>query len=167
MTATVSRFQLLRGEIGGGSKAIRPPHALTEGLFVETCDRSGACVRACPAKIVTKGRGGFPTVDFSNGECTFCMDCVRACRSGALDRRALEDEATAAWTLKATITDACLALRGVTCRTCGEFCDSSAIRFRLVVGGSAIPEINFSACSGCGACIAPCPVAAVKPDYHD
>jgi ferredoxin-type protein NapF len=168
MSAQISRFQLLRGHLDGAGAPLRPPHARPEAEFVESCQRTGACGRACPEKILVRGRGGFPEVDFRRGECTFCMDCVRACRSGALRADALIAQDTPApWTVVATITGRCLSLRGVTCRSCGDVCEPRALRFRLAVGGRAEPEIDLAACTGCGACVAPCPVDAVRMEYRD
>jgi ferredoxin-type protein NapF len=50
----------------------------------------------------------------------------------------------------------------VVCRSCGEVCDESAIRFKLEVGGIARPLLDQEQCNGCGACFAVCPVRAVR-----
>ena len=63
--------------------------------------------------------------------------------------------------LLADIGDACLARRQVECRICGEVCDASAIRFRPTLGGVSRPELDHAACTGCGACVAPCPAHAI------
>ena len=42
-----------------------------------------------------------------------------------------------------------------------EACDVGAIRFRLAIGGRAVPTLDNAACSGCGACIAVCPEKAI------
>jgi len=140
---------------------IRPPWALEEAHFAATCTRGGACVRACPERILVAGRGGFPEVDFAAGACSFCGDCARACPSGAIDAgRAAAGEP--AWDVVAAIDEKCLALNGVACRTCGEACDAGAIRFRPVPGGVAQPEFDPERCDGCGACFAPCPGAAIE-----
>ena len=55
-----------------------------------------------------------------------------------------------------------LAAQNVECRVCGEACDVSAIRFRPRIGGVPLAEVDNTACNGCGACIAPCPVSAVQ-----
>jgi ferredoxin-type protein NapF len=99
------------------------------------------------------GDGGYPTVNFSR-ECTFCGDCVSACRPQALLRHAGQP----AWTLKAIISDLCLPRRGIECRTCGDYCEANAIRFSPRLGGSPLAEIDSDKCTGCGACVAPCPV---------
>ena len=137
---------------------LRPPWALPENAFIDHCTRCNDCLKACPTQIIVSGDGGYPTVDFSLGECTFCGDCVNSCQAKALVR--LEPE-QAAWTHKATIGEDCLPRQGVECRVCGDFCDARAIRFPPRQGGSPLPEIDAARCTGCGACVAPCPVTAI------
>ena len=150
-----------RGFLGGRSSApppLRPPWAGDETTFTARCTRCGDCLSACPQKILLVGAGGYPAVEFSRGECTFCGDCLAACRSGALHR----EMGAAPWALKAVMGDACLPRQGVECRVCGEFCDGRAIRFPPRVGGIALPMVEAALCTGCGACVAPCPVGAVS-----
>jgi len=90
--------------------------------------------------------------------CTFCEECVRVCKTGAL----LKDGASAPWSLVAHIGDACLARQKVECRVCREQCDAGAIRFRPTIGGVSIPELDAAVCTGCGACVAPCPAHAIE-----
>lgn len=102
-------------------------------------------------------------MDFMAGECTFCGDCTRVCDAGALRR----DDAGIPWTLKATIGDDCLARQKVECRICGENCGEAAIRFQPRAGGSAEPQLLDDRCTGCGACVAPCPVGAIEISIPD
>ena len=135
----------------------RPPWALPENTFIDRCTRCNDCLKACPTQILIAGDGGYPTLDFRRGECTFCGDCVAACQPAALQR----DGEAPPWHLKARIGDACLPKKGVECRVCGDFCDARAIRFRPRLGGSPLPELDPESCTGCGACIAPCPAVAI------
>ena len=155
MTKSVTRAHFLRGDFSASRLAIRPPWAMAEPDFVEACSRCGDCIGACPEKILEKGRGGFPQVNFGLGECTFCGDCARNCKTGALG------VGREPWLLKARIAPSCLALKQVECRNCGESCPAGAIRFRLAAGAVARPELDAAACTGCGACVSPCPVAAM------
>ncbi len=159
MSEAITRIDLLRGKFLRKIAVVRPPWARAEAAFTDTCRRRGDCLAACPEKIITSGRGGFPVVDFGRGECTFCGDCVKACRSGALVPPASED--IRPWNLGAVIGPACLALNGVLCRLCGASCESAAISFRLVVGGGAVARIDTAACTGCGACVTSCPSHAI------
>jgi ferredoxin-type protein NapF len=152
-------MQFLRGDFSGRSAVRRPPWALAEAAFVGRCDGCGQCVAVCPTRILHSGRGAYPEVDFRAGECLFCGDCVAVCRPGALQRNA----AQAPWLLRASIdAGACLALRGVECRSCADPCEPRAIRMRPRLGGVAVPELETTNCNGCGACYAVCPVGAVS-----
>ena len=152
-----SRRDFLRGRRTSTPPPQRPPWALAEADFTAGCSRCGDCLGVCPTGILVKGEGGFPAVDFSRGECTFCGECVAACMPGALSRVGGQ----APWALRVCIGEACLAQRGVECRICGEACGASAIRFRPRAGGVALPQLDETACTGCGACIAPCPGQAI------
>lgn len=153
----VSRRNFLRGRFRGQGPALRPPWALAEALFLSACTRCGECVSACPERII-RLEGGYPVVDFSDRGCSFCGACAKACTHGALQDSELQ---IWPWAIKATIGTGCLAARGTECRTCGDHCSVTAIRFSPRVGGPPVPEIDSNACTGCGACVAPCPAGAV------
>ena len=61
----------------------------------------------------------------------------------------------------APIADGCLARRGVVCQSCRDVCAEGAIRFRPAPGRMAAPEVSAADCTGCGECLAVCPVAAI------
>ena len=143
---------------------LRPPWSLLESNFLRACSRCDGCRTACPTGIVVRGSGGFPEVDFARGECTFCGACATHCRSGALQHDAAVD--TRPWSYRARIEEACLAQRNVVCRSCGDACEARAIRFRPRLGGAALPEVDWAACSGCGACVRPCPTHAIAMTNH-
>lgn len=154
-----SRRALLRGRVRPEARP-RPPWALAEADFVSTCTRCDACIDACPESILARGDGGFPIVDFNAGECTFCQDCVDACRPRALRLDTTDAPAAAPWSIKAAVQDKCLALHGVHCQACRDACPTGAIRFPLRTGVPR-PVVDPAQCTGCGACVAPCPVEAV------
>lgn len=154
----VARRGFLRGRFRQVAKVPRPPWALPHGAFEAACTRCDDCVRACPTRVIAKGDGGYPTLDFHQGECTFCGDCVSACKPAALVREA----DAVPWSLKAVISEGCITRQGVECRICGENCEVSAIRFRPTLGGISTPQLDDNVCTGCGACVAPCPVGAVS-----
>lgn len=155
--AMVSRRQFLRGDFKSRLPPQRPPWALAETLFLRACTRCLECIPVCPTGILIVS-GGYPEVNFTRGHCTFCGACAKACRPGAL-----QDSETQIWPwpIKAQVATHCLPQRGVECRVCGEHCEASAIRFSPRAGGPPIPEIDEAACTGCGACVAPCPAAAI------
>ena len=150
-----SRRAFLRGDIRATPKTRRIPWAVE--AFTELCQRCDECITACEEKILVRGDGGFPDIDFKLGGCTFCGACARACKHGAI-----YDTGLPAWNLKAGIGATCLEAQGITCRACGEACDARAIRFFPRVGGGAELRLNQDICTGCGACLAVCPVNAVN-----
>lgn len=159
----ISRRFFLRGQISRSSKAIstpiRPPWALDESLFIESCIRCSDCISACPQGIIFVGDAGFPEVSFKQAECTFCTSCTKICKTGALDPSVSNQQA---WDLDVSIQSNCLSLNAVVCRACGDNCETQAIRFKLKVGGISEPQISQDDCTDCGACVAVCPVDAVK-----
>lgn len=62
----------------------------------------------------------------------------------------------------ARISEACVEPRGVMCRRCGDECDTRAITFRPLGGGKARAALDQDICTGCGACLGTCPVAAIS-----
>ncbi len=154
----ISRRQLLRGRLSAEHTPLRPPWAVAEEDFTANCSRCGDCIKVCPTTIIHKGDAGFPEIDFQRGECTFCGDCAAACPTGVLRR--MDDEARP-WRVKAVIQDACITYSGVMCQVCQEQCEAGAIAFPLVAGRVPVPELDAGLCSGCGACVASCPVSAI------
>ncbi|WP_373691473.1 ferredoxin-type protein NapF [Azonexus sp.] len=146
----------------GQGEVVRPPWALPEREFQDACTRCNACVDICPTGLLVKGAGAYPEADFTPGRapagCTFCGDCLTACKDMALR----QEPEQAPWALHAVFTADCLATQNVVCRTCGESCEVSAIRFPPMLGGVAKPLLDESACTGCGACLADCPTLAIR-----
>ena len=157
MSGALSRRNFLRGRFAVRAPALRPPWAVAEADFARLCSRCGDCSAACPTRIIVPGDGGYPTVNFSRGECSFCAACVAACPSGALRRQAEQSP----WSLRAAIGESCLARRRVECRVCGDLCPVAAIRFLPQRGGPSLPLLDAARCTGCGACVAPCPVRVI------
>ncbi len=148
-----ARRAFLRGRFQD-THAIRPPGAAPWQSFLEACTRCTDCATACPEQIIAFDADGLPVVDPQAGACTFCGACTEACPTEALT-------AGRPWPWTAKVADTCLSMNGVQCRACEDHCDDRAIRFRLALAGKATPEIDLEACTGCGACVDPCPVNAI------
>ncbi|HEY5849241.1 MAG TPA: ferredoxin-type protein NapF [Lysobacter sp.] len=135
---------------------LRPPWALTEADFLAACTGCGACIERCPERVLVRGAGGYAVFDPRLGECTFCGDCADACTPRALDRAA----ADAPWHTVAVAGDSCLTRHGVVCSSCRDACPERAIAFPLSTSVPT-PLIDAARCTGCGACVSVCPVAAI------
>jgi len=127
--------------------------------FLDNCTRCNACLDNCETKIIVKGNGGFPTIDFSKGECSFCYQCAQSCPEQLFSARS-----ESPWQQIIAIEKTCLAFNQVDCRSCEDACESMAINFKPTLGGPAKPLIDTDLCSGCGACIKPCPTQSITID---
>lgn len=153
-----SRRLFLRGRVATPVQARpRPPWAVAEPQFLARCTRCAACVPACPGGLLTLGDGGYPEISFARQGCDACGACSRACPSGAIGPTT---GAPFAWRVQ--VSEACLARQQVECRLCGDFCDTRALRFVPTQGGISQLQLDPAACTGCGACVAPCPVGALR-----
>jgi len=161
MSQAINRRQFLSGDFQGKELPIMPPWALNEDDFEVHCTSCGDCIRHCPESILIIAGGGYPRVDFSQGECSFCQSCVDICQSGALVETAVP------WELELIINKSCLAKKGVVCSVCAEQCDARALRFKATLGSVAQPSINIIECTGCGACIASCPSDSISLSYKN
>lgn len=152
----LSRRDLLFGRAAAAVEppALRPPWAKAEPAFTAACTRCDACLQQCPAQVLVRDDEGLPRFDPRAGECTFCGRCAEACERGAFDR-----QRDPPWHLVARVTGDCLAARGVVCASCRDACPASAIRVPPGARGAA--TVDASHCTGCGACVAACPVDAL------
>jgi len=159
----LSRADFLRGGFTSSAQPIRPPWAVSEPIFLDICQRSNDCIRACPENIIIKNTGGFPTIDFKLGECTFCKRCLENCPTGALE---LSDDNSKSvhspWQLSVEISPICLSSKKIECRICLDQCEPEALQMKPTIGGPRAPTFNQNLCTGCGACVRPCPVNAIK-----
>ena len=135
----------------------RLPWVKNEASFVSKCTQCEQCITACEEEIIVKGDGGFPIVDFTKGECSFCEGCAQSCPENLFDLTVAP-----AFSHKISINESCLAKKSVECRSCSDMCETQAIRFQLVLGSAAQPQINLDVCNGCGGCVAACPTSAIS-----
>ena len=137
---------------------IRPPGALPDQKFRETCSRCGECVKVCPVqciKIDSSGvRGaGAPFIDIDSAACVMCdgLLCMNKCPSGALLPTPIGDidMGTAHWH-----EEKCLRTTGENCTVCVDTCPIGEVA--IILEGEKIKVIE-DGCTGCGVCQNRCP----------
>ena len=153
----LSRRGLFRGRLSAPKAGIQLPWSVSWDEFVAGCTRCGDCLAACPEQILIKGDGGFPTVDFHRGECSFCTECVSACQAPVF-----RPTTQTPWEYVAHIEAGCLATAQVFCQRCQDSCEQQAIRFSPRLGRVPTPGSHAESCNGCGACVADCPVGSIS-----
>ena len=142
-----------------GRNHLRPPGAVGEESFLAHCIRCGRCLEVCPYHaivILDIGAGlhaGTPLIAVKNIPCYLCMKCVEVCPTGSL--RPVGQKETRMG-LAVINRHSCLAWSGeIMCRTCYDKCLFVNTAIRL---DQLRPVIDESACTGCGICVATCPV---------
>lgn len=135
--------------------SIRPPYFFDESLFGQECAKcDGKCASACEEKIIKTEADKTPTLDFSEGGCTYCDACALACESGVLQ---IGNKANIYAKIKINILK-CISWDKVMCFSCKDACLEDAIHFL----GLFRPEIDSEKCTSCGFCIKVCPTNAIE-----
>jgi ferredoxin-type protein NapG len=137
---------------------LRPPGSLPEARFLQTCQRTGDCVAACPVKAIkldsTKA-GGAPYIDADSSACVVCtgLKCMSVCPSGALVPTSINDidMGTAVWN-----ASSCLRTGGESCTICIDKCPLGSAAIELKSGRVAVNPLG---CIGCGVCQLECPTS--------
>lgn len=140
-----------------GRKFFRPPGALHEDEFLETCSKCLKCVEACPEDIIFEARQdagpppGTPILKPNTDPCIMCGDCMEACPTGALKETPVGEMRIGIAVIE---PDTCLGYRGKTCRECHDACplEPNAIDF-----DATVPKVDSRVCTGCGLCVEACP----------
>lgn len=147
--STINRRSFL---FAPGQTKRRPPW--TDDRALASCTACAACVEACPSGLLGLIEAK-PVITFTS-ECTFCGACADICPEKLFDRE------TRPFPHIVSVTDSCLARRGVVCQSCRDACPETAIRFTPRRGGPFLPEVHDDMCTGCGACITTCPTRAIE-----
>jgi ferredoxin len=135
---------------------LRPPGSLPEARFLQTCRRSGDCVRACPVQAIRidPGKaGGAAFIDPDSSACVVCsgLQCMSVCPTGAIRPTSINDidMGTAVWH-----NSTCLRTAGDPCTLCIDKCPLGSAAIELK--GNRV-AVNPLGCIGCGVCQLACP----------
>lgn len=140
-------------------EALRPPGALAEKKFRETCYRCGNCIEVCPAKAIralpdNRESPGTPYLDPDLSACVICdeLACMKACPSGAL--QVVEPAQIRMGTAEVN-PELCVRSHGEECRLCVDKCPIGSTAVTLNHVGRV--DVNAAGCVGCGTCQFYCP----------
>ena len=139
---------------------LRPPGALPEAAFLETCLRCGNCVDGCPANAIQplqsdqSNIAGTPYIDPDSQPCVVCdsLECMQVCPSGALQKLAVHEIQIGVAEINYSV---CLRSNGIDCQECVDGCPISERAIRLDSEGRV--EVLSPGCIGCGVCQYRCP----------
>jgi ferredoxin-type protein NapF len=186
--ADPSKRRLFRGKVKT-QQVMRLPWVINEAVFTSGCTQCQDCIPSCESNIIVKADDGFPKVDFSLGECTFCNKCIDVCKqplfSGIFtETESLETKDTEtkniemntaenntldndkkAWPVTLEISDKCLAKNSIYCQSCRDECETSVIKFNYLNSSIPQPSLNDLDCTQCGACIKSCPQDAIAFNF--
>lgn len=163
-----SRRRLFRGKIAKQPSSLRLPWIKSENNFTEHCNQCGDCLSACESKIIKLDESGFPKIDFSQDECTFCGKCQDVCHQPLfIDNNLVKEKNIPPWPATLIINNKCFAQNNIFCQSCQDVCDSSAITFSNKSSSIPEPTVNLSNCNQCGACISICPQQAISLNLHN
>jgi ferredoxin-type protein NapG len=143
------------------STLLRPPGAVPEAEFADTCSRCGDCVAVCPAEAIkidsaTGIAGGRPYIDIDATPCVVCtgLHCMDACPTGALLPTALVNinMGTAHWNASTCLRT--LDAGEEACTICLDDCPLGTAAITLQHNRIHVIE---KGCIGCGICQNHCP----------
>jgi MauM/NapG family ferredoxin protein len=140
---------------------LRPPGALDEEAFLQTCRRCGTCIEECPGNAIfaldddAGEAAGTPAIDPERAPCLLCdgLKCTYACPNGALEAVSVPSRVRIG--LAQVYGSVCRRANGEDCTTCVDRCPLGPIAIQF--NGSRLPKVKSPGCVGCGVCQFHCP----------
>ncbi len=136
------------------NRLLRPPGAQAEDIFLAACLRCGKCAQVCTHKAIKIAHGekgvslGTPYIVPREAPCHLCLDCSKACPSGALQE--VKDKKDVRMGTADYDRDTCLSWQGDECKICYASCPLYGEAIKLE--GYARTVIDPNVCAGCGIC---------------
>ncbi len=158
-------------------RLLRPPGAIPEAMFLDTCVRCGECIKACvtntiqPSGVDTGWEGLWtPRLNMRLAACEQkCNVCGMVCPTQAIRKLDLREKKFAKIGTAVINRHKCLVWeQDKLCLICDEQCPYNAIIFKTVEGMRR-PFVLEDRCNGCGQCEHKCPVqgeAAIVVTYN-
>ena len=156
-SGAVSGVVLGAASLGRSQNLVRPPGALHEPDFMARCQRCNRCLDACTPEAITlahpgDGLGTIGTPVLNVNKCIWCMECIRACPSGALSKIPKTEVHVGVAVIDKS---KCLAwLKTKRCNDCEKACRE---RKAVAMKERRYPEIVADKCNGCAICVRRCP----------
>ena len=145
----------------GSQIFLRPPGALPEEDFLQTCTASGRCIESCPVAAIKPAwsddplKDRRPVIEARSQACVVCQDlsCMSACPSGALQPMS----ANAIRMGEAIVSEStCVRSEGEDCQICVDKCPLGPLAIDIPdLGGEVV--VHTDGCVGCGVCEMYCP----------
>jgi ferredoxin-type protein NapG len=144
---------------------LRPPGALNEAAFLETCTRCTACQEVCPYQSIRRlgpefgAAAGTPAIIPNESPCYLCADtpCISSCEPRALVLTTPPDVNMGIAVLD---RQTCYLSQGQPCDYCVKCCP---LRDRAIAwGADGLPDVRDQDCTGCGVCAYLCPAGALS-----
>ena len=137
-----------------GYSPLRPPGAIEEKDFLDTCVKCGKCATSCTQSSIKMSGleagfiAGYPVIIPAERPCFVCDDlsCMKACPTGALQ---LTDKLNIKMGIAQINQDKCITYKGKECNICVLSCPYPDEA--IFINDDKHPVVNKS-CIGCGLC---------------